>query len=328
MMNDLKFCLVGRGSIGTRHLINLKSLGCNNIIAYSESVDLNKDKKYQTTYGVETLHSVEEIRHLNPDAFIIANPTSRHKEIANIAVSMGSHIFMEKPLSNELIGIEELGTSMKEKNLVFSLANNFRFHPAVIKIKRLIEENAFGDIYFARIMAGQYLPDWHPWEDYRRSYSAQSKLGGGVVLTLQHEIDYAYWLFGSFKGIKAFVKKISNLEIDVEDLASIIIETESGPLLEIHLDYLQRPPKRTLHIQGENGSVDYRFGDDYLRFYDFEKQDYENVHYLGNYDNNQMYIDELKDFIQRITDNKRTISSFDNAVYVLKTCLEIKKDFY
>jgi predicted dehydrogenase len=327
-MNDLKFCLVGRGSIGTRHLTNLKSLACNNIIAYSAFIDQDKDREYKTTHGVETFHSVEEIRHLNPTAFIIANPTSRHKEIANIAVSMGSHIFMEKPVSNDLIGIEELGKGVKEKNLVFSLANNFRFHPALTKIKELIDNKVLGEIYFARIMAGQYLPDWHPWEDYRRSYSARRELGGGVVLTLQHELDYAYWLFGDFKTIKSSVKKISNLEIDVDDLASIIIEAESGPLLEIHLDYLQRPPKRTIHIQGENGSVDYRFGDEYLQFYDFEKQDFENIHYLGNYDNNQMYIDELKDFIKCITDNKRPKSSFDDAVYVLKTCLEVKKDFH
>ena len=314
--------------MGTRHIKNLKLLACSNIIAYSESTDQDKDREFKTRLGVETFHSIEEIRHFHPTAFIITNPTSRHKEMANMAIRMGSHILMEKPLSHDLIDIEELGREIKEKNLVFSMANNFRFHPAVVKIRELIENKVFGDIYFARIMAGQYLPDWHPWEDYRNSYSARKELGGGVVLTLQHELDYAYWLFGKFKTLKSSVRKISKLEIKVDDLASIIIEAESGPLLELHLDYLQRPPKRTIHIQGENGSVDYNFGDQYLRFYNFEKKDYENICYLGDYDSNQMYLEELKDFVQRITDNKRPRSSFDDAIYILEACLEIKKDFH
>lgn len=327
MRNSLRFCLVGRGSIGTRHLTNLKSLSFNNVIAYSEFSNRSKDEEYKARYNVKTLHSLEEVEKICPDAFIITNPTSRHMEFAEIAVNMNSHIFMEKPISHDLTGVEELKKRLSEKNLVFFLANNFRFHPALIRIKKLVEDNEFGEIYFARIMAGQYLPDWHLWEDYRSGYSAKKELGGGVVLTLQHEIDYAYWLFGKFKGIKSYVKKISNLEVDVEDIASIIIEVESGPLIEIHLDYLQRPPKRTIQIQGSKGSIDYSFGDRYLKFYDFRQQKYRDMIDIEGYDNNRMYVDELKHFIRCISGIDNSRSNMDDAIYVLKTCLEIKKEF-
>jgi predicted dehydrogenase len=327
MKNELRFCLVGRGSIGTRHLKNLKSLSCNNIVAFSEFPNKKKDEEFQKRYDIETLYSLEDLRRYNPGAFVIANPTSEHLKVAKMALEMESHIFMEKPISNTLAGIEDLRNGMLGKNIVFFLANNLRFHPALIKIKQYIEDNKFGDVYFARIMAGQYLLDWHPWEDYRQSYSARKALGGGVVLTLQHEIDYAYWLFGKFKGIKSSVKKISDLEIDVEDVASIIIETESGTFIEIHLDYLQRPPKRTIQVQGSKGSIDYRFGDESLQFYDFDRQTYNRIHDLNGYDNNQTYIDEMKHFIKCLSGEERPKSGIEDAVYVLKTCLEIKKEF-
>lgn len=325
MKIDLLFCLFGRGSIGTRHLKNLKALSYDNIIAFSESYDKKKDEEYKTKYGVETFHNLEEVKQIKPDVFIIANPTSMHMEYAEIAVNMNSHIFMEKPLSHSLTGIEELKNEIYNRDLIFFLANNLRFHPVLIKIKRLIEEGGFGDIYFARIMAGQHLPDWHPWEDYRRSYSARKDLGGGVVLTLQHEIDYAYWLFGNFKSYKSYVKKVSNLEIDVEDIASIVIETESGPLIEIHLDYLQRPAKRDVQIQGAKGSIDYCFGESSLQFYDFEGQIYKNILDIKDYQCNQMYIDEMKHFIDCINYRKKSLIGIDDAIYTLRACLDIKK---
>lgn len=327
MKNDLRFCIVGRGSIGTRHLKNLKHLSCDNIIAYSENSDKNKDNLYREKYNVKTVYDLNELELLRPDAFIIANPTARHLEMAKIAVDMKSHILMEKPLSNNLKDAYNLNDDLSKKNLVFLLGNNLRFHPALIAIKRLVTNNEFGEIYFARIMVGQYLPDWHLYEDYRNSYSAIKKLGGGVVLTLQHEIDYAYWLFGKFKGVKSYVRKISDLQIDVEDIASIIIETKSCKLIEIHLDYLQRPAKRSIQIQGSKGSVDYRFGDSDLGFYDFDKQEYNNILDLSNYDTNKMYLDELEYFIDSINNRNMNMNNIDDAIYVLKACLEIKKEY-
>ena len=325
MKNNLRFCLIGRGSIGTRHLKNIKSLGHNDIIAFSKTPDQEKDVRYKDRYGIATVHTLNELDNFKPDVFIIANPTASHMEFSDIAVNMGCHVFMEKPLSHNLEGVDSLKKKVSDNSLVFCLANNFRFHPVFTNIKKLIDDGAFGEIYFSRIMAGQYLPDWHPGEDYTLSYSANKKLGGGVVLTLQHEIDYAYWLFGPFNSLKSQVKKVSNLQIDVEDIASVIIEAESGQLIEIHLDYLQRPAKRSIQIQGSKGSIDYCFTDKFLRFYDFAQQKYKNIVDLDNYDTNKMYIDEIQNFIKCIAGEQEPKSSLDDSVYILKTCMEIKK---
>ncbi len=322
-----KFCLIGRGSIGTRHLRNLQALSIEPIIAYSEFPDERKDEDYYSEYRVRTIHDPDEIRLEKPDAFIIASPTAAHLKHARLALEMNGHIFMEKPLSHTCEGVRELQEDLAQKQLIFFLANNFRFHRALNSIKELIGNGRFGRIYFARIMVGQYLPDWHPSEDYRKSYSACRDLGGGVVLTLQHEIDYAYWLFGGFRRILSSVKKISDLEIDVEDVASIIIEADSGALIEIHLDCLQRPPKRTLHIQGSEGSVDYQFGSRCLKFYDFKERRNIEIMDLPDNEGDRMYIEEMRHFIECIRSGARPASTLDDGIYVLNACLNIKKGF-
>jgi|TARA_B100000315_G_C14564549_1_gene582240 predicted dehydrogenase len=326
MKKDLRFCLIGRGSIGTRHIKNLKTLSYNNIIAYSEDYNKNKDVEFENKYNIKTVHDLDKVKLFEPDALIIANPTAKHLKFAKIATEINSHIFMEKPLSHSLEGVHELEITLSRKNLTFFLANNLRYHPALCKIKELIDAGGLGNIYFARIMAGRYLPDWHNWEDYRNSYSARKELGGGVVLTLQHEIDYAYLLFGRFRRIKSCVRKISDLDIDVEDIALIIIETEAGHLLEIHLDYLQRPPKRTIHIQGTEGSIEYQFGDKDLKYYDFNEQVLKDIVDLEDYDANQMYIDEMEYFVESINDDKKHMSNLEDAKYVLKACMDIKME--
>lgn len=324
-MKKVRVCLVGRGSIGIRHLRNLKLLSIERVIAYSKSKNKEKDARVKSGYGVKTVNKIKELRNFKPDAFIIANPTAEHLKTANVALDLGAHIFMEKPISHTLAGLDRLKKRLQTAKCIFFSANNFRFHPALVKIKKMINEGKFGKILFARIQAGQYLVDWHPWEDYRKSYAAQRKLGGGAVLALEHEIDYAYWLFGRFRKIKSFVKKTGFLDINVEDLASVIIETESGTLIEMHLDYLQRPAKRTIQIQGTKGSIDYYFGDKFLKFYSHKHKKYKKIADLKDYDNNDMYLEEMQHFIRCIQRKIKPKVGFKDAVYGLKTCLEIKK---
>lgn len=326
MNKNPKFCIIGRGSIGSRHLKNLLALGFHDLIAFSSSKDSDKDKEWMDKYGVKTLCDIQDLKNYAPDAFIIANPTSKHIEVANLALDLNAGIFMEKPLSHSLSGVLELRKKLIEKNLTFLQGNCLRFHPAFIKIKKMLEGGELGKIYFANIQCGSFFPDWHKDEDYRVSYAGRKDLGGGTVLTLQHEIDYAYWFFGKFKKVKSMIKKASDLEIDVEDTASIIAETEGGQLVEIHLDFLRRPSKRGVSVQGSKGSLDYQYENERLDVYDFADMQNKTVLDFSGFDRNQMYLDEMKHFIACLRGDAKPIVSIDDAIYTLEICLQILND--
>ena len=127
------------------------------------------------------------------------------------------NIYIEKPLSNNLKGIQQLENLQKKFNLKILVGFQLRYHPGLILIKNLIKNKSLGKVYSVGSDVGEYLPSWHPQEDYKRSYASKKKLGGGVILTLIHEIDYLYWIFGEFKSVYATGGKFTKLKLNVED---------------------------------------------------------------------------------------------------------------
>ena len=130
----------------------------------------------------------------------------------------------------------------------------FRFHPGLRQVKQLLDEGAIGKPLSARAHWGEYLPNWHPWEDYRLGYAARPELGGGVVLTLSHPLDYLRWLLGEVESLW-LLPAIKGLGMPVEDLAEIGLRFSKGAIGSLHLDYDQRPPSHTLEIMGTHGTI-------------------------------------------------------------------------
>ena len=133
-------------------------------------------------------------------------------------------LFIEKPLSNSKSGIKTLDKIVKQKKLITLMGNQFRFHPCIKKIHQLVKQKKIGKIISVQVENGSYLPDWHPYEDHAISYASQKKLGGGVVLTQIHDIDYLYWIFGNPKSVFSVTGKFSKLDISVEDYSSSLIQ--------------------------------------------------------------------------------------------------------
>jgi predicted dehydrogenase len=186
---------------------------------------------------------------------IISNPTALHLQVAIPAARAGCHLLLEKPVSHTLAGIQELEAAVENRGSRVLVGYQLRFHPGLQKAAALLQSGAIGRPLTARAHWGEYLPGWHPWEDYRQGYSAQSGLGGGVILTLSHPLDYLRWLFGDVEAVWAFAGQHSDLEIDVEDSAEIGLRFKQGTLATVHLDYNQRPPQHTLEVIGTQGTL-------------------------------------------------------------------------
>ena len=175
-----------------------------------------------------------------------------------------------------------------------------RFYWAISKIRHFLTDNTAGRVISARIEFGQYLPDWHPWEDYSKGYSAKKNLGGGIIFDAIHEIDYARWFFGSVAKVVSMYDKLSNLKIETEDTADILLRFTKGPLVNIHLDYLQRVYSKSCKIVGEKGTIEWRFDDHLVRVYSAFSNKWKEYKEPKGYDLNQMYVDEMKYFLNSI----------------------------
>ncbi|MEX1248207.1 MAG: Gfo/Idh/MocA family oxidoreductase [Anaerolineales bacterium] len=244
------FLIAGFGSIGRRHFHNLKSLGQKDLIFYRTGHSLIPDEELAGHIVDRDLSAA--LAH-KPDAVIVANPTALHLDVAIPAARAGCHILLEKPISHSLVGVDELQAATEKSGSRLLVGFQFRFHPGLHKAAELITSGELGKPLSARAHWGEYLPDWHPWEDYRRGYSARGDLGGGVVLTLSHPFDYLRRLLGDVDAVWASTQRSGELEIEVEDQAEIGLEFRSGALASVHLDYLQRPGAHWLEVICSSG---------------------------------------------------------------------------
>jgi len=199
-------------------------------------------------YPVET-ELQHALRH-KPDAVIVANPTALHMDVAIPAAEAGCSILLEKPVAESLEQVDTLAAALSRGGGRLLVGFQFRFHPTLNKARELIQSGAIGQVLTVHAHWGEYLPDWHPWEDYRRGYAARAELGGGVTVTLTHSLDYLRFLLGEVAALWAFSGRISPLEVDVEDAAEIGLRFAGGAIGGLHLNYFQRPPVHRIMSTG------------------------------------------------------------------------------
>jgi len=319
-----RILVIGCGSIGQRHIRNLLCLKKAKILAFD--VDWNKLKQLKRTFsGVTTSSDLRPLWRENPEIAFITNPTSLHLKYAYEAAKRNCHLFIEKPLSHDLKNVTSLLNIVKQKKLITLVGCNMRFYWAISKIKKLLEKGTVGRVLSARIECGQYLPDWHPWEDYRKMYSARKELGGGVILDAIHEVDYACWFFGQVTSAIGMQGKISSLKIDTEDIAELLFKFKSGPLVNIHMDYLQRIFSRSCKIIGERGTIEWRHDTASVKLSFPDKKKSKLFKQPKGYETNQMYVDSTKYFLTCVNKRKKTFNDVFRGAKTLEIILKAKQ---
>ena len=318
----LRFLVIGAGSIGRRHLRNLRTLGATNIIAFDTQAE--RRAEVADSLGVETIDDLAAAWKCSPDVCLITAPTSLHMQLAGAAAERGCHLFIEKPLSHSWENVEALLGIVAKQGLVTLVGCNLRFHPGLRTVKNLVAENAVGRVVAARVEVGQYLPDWHPWEDYRRSYSARRELGGGVILDAIHEIDYIRWLLGEVAEVVCCAGKLSALEIDTEDTAAILLRFKNGAFGEVHLDYVQRAYSRSCQIIGEEGTIHWDYAGGEVRHYSAHAKRWTVFANPDGWEVNQMYVDEMAHFLRCLDGAEAPEASVFDAAKVLEIALAAK----
>jgi predicted dehydrogenase len=311
----MKYLIAGLGSVGRRHMRNLVALGETDIILYRTHKATLPDDEL-AGYPVET-DLVEALKKHKPDAVIVSNPTSLHLDVAIPAAEAGCAILLEKPIAASMERLDVLQSVVQKSGSKVLVAFQFRFHPGMVKIRELIENGEIGRVVSANVHFGEYLPAWHPWEDYRKGYAALSNMGGGVVATQCHSLDYLPWLVGKkVESVWGFAAKLSDLEVEADDTAKIALRFEGGALGSLHLDYNQQPPEHEFRIIGTNGTIKWNLVDGAARIYRTEKKDWDVFPLPESWERNVMFQEQTKHFVDIVNGKAEPSCTLEDGIQV------------
>lgn len=334
----MKILFCGLGGIGQRHLRNLRQLLGDELevhayrvrgqrIKLRDNLTVDEGADLERDYRVQVHHDLDAALAERPAAAFICNPNALHVPVALECARAGVPVFMEKPLASDLDGLDELLAEVDSRQLPFHVGYNFRFHPGLQRLKALLDAGFFGRLLSVRSEIGEYLPNWHRYEDYRQMYAARADQGGGVILSQIHEMDLIYWFFGLPRSIVTHGGHLSGLEIDVEDTASSLMRCDgahgSFPIL-LHQDYLQRPPVRTLRIVGDAGYGEIDLLANRLRIHDGEGVLCEQDDFPG-FVRNDMFLAQARHFLDCLAGRAQPAVSLHDGLQSLRLALAARR---
>lgn len=285
----MKICFFGLGSIGSRHLKNLCSIANEKSIGLRIHAFRRTQKPLNDGFGelIEKSIYTEDDIESDYDIVFITNPTSNHFDTIKFMKNKAKNMFIEKPLVdykeynfNDIIKIN--GTQY--------VAGPLRFSNVIQELNRILKNE---QVYCVRAICSSYLPDWRPNTDYRQIYSAKKDCGGGVRIDLIHDWDYITYLFGFPQDVKCIYGKYSNLEIDSDDIA-VYIAKYKDKVVEVHLDYFGRVPRRDIEIFTPSGTIIGDLVNQTITFSD------KTLNIEFNSEKNSMYIKEMEFFLDNV----------------------------
>jgi predicted dehydrogenase len=256
----MKITVLGAGSIGRRHLRGLESLKNELGIEELRVYDPNPERISQALAEAPTIVSSDgmESAVTGADALFFCMPTSLHIPCFNEAKDYGVFsAFFEKPLSHSIAGCEQMLRDQSNRERKVVVGYMLHYHPVLNRAKQIIASGQLGRILSVRAEAGFYLPNWHPWEDYRDFYMSDKLGGGGALLDISHEINYLQWLFGDIVEVQGLMATISDLEITSDDFSAAICKFRNGIIGQIQLDLLQFEESRNCKVIGTRGIMNF-----------------------------------------------------------------------
>ncbi len=295
-----RLLIVGYGSIGKRHLKIARRL-----LPFAD-IRVLRHQKCQSVpqYANGCISSLDDALAFMPQAAVIASPCTFHLQTAIPLASAGVHLLVEKPLAASSEGITQLMAICTERGSLLMTAYNMRYLKSLRFFREKIFSELIGEVISVRCDIGQYLPTWRPSTDYRKGVSASRALGGGVLLELSHEIDYLRWIFGEVEWVNALLSKQSNLEIDVEDTAHLILgfkKNHAGRKLigSLNMDFIRHDTKRQCLAIGESGSLRWNGVTGTVEYFKAGGAEWELLlRHLP--DSEESYLSEWQDFISSV----------------------------
>ncbi|MGC4071626.1 MAG: Gfo/Idh/MocA family oxidoreductase [Nibricoccus sp.] len=312
-----RFLVAGYGSIGKRHLGNLRQMFPQADIAVLRSGVAGSDSVVPP--GADhVFYDFEAVRAFAPQAAIVATPATYHVELTRRLLALGCHVLLEKPIAAASEAVPEMIAEARRSGRVLMIGYNLVFTPAMAAFRDAVRSGMVGRPLCIRAEVGQYLPDWRPGSDYRRGASARRDLGGGVLLELSHELHYLEWIFGRVDWVQATVQRSGTLELEVEDLALLNLGFAEGAVASVQLDFLQRTYSRFCKVVGSAGTLLWDASQQSVLFFPPNEKQGREVFREASADRNGAYLRELEHFFNCVRNGTRPMVDADDGWAVLR----------
>lgn len=336
----MNILILGLGSIGQRHLRNINKLKFKKKIFILRKKFLTPTlnpqlkvikTKIENKYKINFIKKLEDIKQLNIDTALICTPSSFHISQAIFLINNKINTFVEKPLGSNLKDLNKLKkTIIKNRDVKTMVGYQLKFNPVIKKIKLMLQKKTIGKNYSVMVRNGEHIESFHPYENYKDSYAAIKKLGGGVVLTQSHELDLLMYLFNDYKisKIKSINKKVTNLKINVEDTSMSVLEFKKNNrdvfLCSMILNYYEIPKTKNLTIVGSKGKIEV----DLLKNNIIVTKGKNKKIYKFKFSKDKVFENEISYFINSIRNKKKIDQLFtiNQSINVLKNSIKVLKN--
>jgi predicted dehydrogenase len=316
--------------MGRRRIRNLLFLGGHEIGGV-EPVDERREE-VRAEFGIRVWANFESALQWNPDAVVVSTPPDRHAEFAIAAARSGIPFFTEASVVTD--GMDELLETLQDRSIVAAPSCTMRFNPAVRLMKERLEAGAIGRPLAFTHHVGQYLPDWHPWEDYRRFYVARRETGAAREI-VPFELNWLTFLFGRVRAAGCLRGKLSDLDADIDDVYVTLLEFETGLFGSMVIEVISRPAVRRARIIGEEGTLEWDWTDRVVREWKAtgtEWQEFRDPPPVdgpgGKWVAENMYIEEMRAFLGAVEDDREPYPfTVEEDYELLRVLLELERRF-
>lgn len=325
-MNQRLVVILGGGSIGKRHALNFLNLGVKTALVETkperQAEILEKFGLIPNFVGVYSSLNEVPSKDLRLAA-VICLPTDLHLTAARECLSKHWPMMIEKPIAHLREGMKDFLQECAAENLLVMVGYNLRFHPGLKRVQDLLKSGAIGRPLTFLAQCGQYLPDWHPWEDYRAWYMAYEERGGGATTDISHEFDYLRSLFGEATAVSGYRSKLSDLEINTDDASFAIVRFKNGVLGSIYLDLLQRVYQRELQVVGTEGTIRWSYHDHKISVWNTTTKEWRHEDY--QFDRNSIFVAQDQHFLDCLEGVTKPLVDGADAFKTLEIVLAIKE---
>jgi predicted dehydrogenase len=314
--------IAGLGSIGRRHLANLRALGWPHLRLYRTGRSTQSDAELA---GIPVDHDLATALARQPVAVIVSNPSALHVPLALEAARAGAHLLIEKPLSNDMTGVGELESLVAAGRLTALVGFQLRFNPGLRQARAWLRAGAIGTVVSAQVHWGEYLPGMHPWEDYRVGYAARADLGGGVLLTLCHPFDYLRWLIGELTDVSAVESRSDSLRLSVDTCVDVTARFACGASAHVHLNFVERPMNHQLTVIGTEGTITWNHADSAVHRYSTAARRWETLLAPDGFEREWMFLEEMRHFLECLRGEEQPLSTLADGRAALEVTLAARR---